>query len=399
LKIGLVGKPNVGKSTFFRAATLKDVATADYPFTTIEANVGVAYLRTKCPHKDLGTECDPAHGECHDGLRFVPIELVDVAGLVPGAHTGKGLGNKFLDDLRQADALIHIVDASGSSDAEGNPVDPGSHEPLEDVRFLEDEVTWWIDGILADGWDRLVRKADTAGQKLERILAEKLGGLGMRETDIHVALRQSGLDPEKAAKWDAQARLEFARAIRTVSKPLLVAFNKSDKVKRPRVEELGSGLGDTPWQTAAADAEVALRGAAKAGLIAYEPGDAEFKILDGSNLNAKQGQALEYVRDHVLVEHGSTGVLQALERAAYELLDLIVVYPVEDENKLTDKKGRVLPDAHLVPNGSTAKDLAYKVHTDLGDRFIRAVDARTKRVIGADHELKDGDVVTIVSDA
>ena len=69
------------------------------------------------------------------------------------------------------------------------------------------------------------------------------------------------------------------------------------------------------------------------------------------------------------------------------------------DHHLTDKEGRILPDAFLLPRGSTAKDLAYKVHTDIGDHFIRAIDVRAKRVIGADHELKDGDVISIVSNA
>jgi hypothetical protein len=399
VKIGLVGKPNVGKSTFFRAATLKDVATADYPFTTIDPNVGVGFLRTKCPCKDFDVDCTPAHGECHDGVRFVPIDLVDVAGLVPGAHEGKGLGNRFLDDLRQADALIHVVDASGSSDPEGNPVDPGSHDPLADVRFLEQELEWWIDAILADGWDRTVNKAKTAGQKIERILAEKLGGLGMSEADVVAAIRSAGLDATTPQAWGDEGRFRFAVAVRRQSKPVLVAFNKADKVDRARVATLGAGLSEAPYRATAADSEVALRQAAKAGLIAYEPGGDDFTVADGASLNDKQRHALDVIRTKVLQEHGSTGVLQALEAAAYELLGLIVVYPVEDDSKLTDKKGRVLPDAFLVPKGATAKDLAHKVHSDLAENFIRAVDARTKRVIGADHALEDGAVVRIVANA
>lgn len=399
MKIGLVGKPNVGKSTFFKAATLKDVAAADYPFTTIDPNVGVGYLRTDCPHTDFDVECTPAHGECHGGTRFVPIELVDVAGLVPGAHEGKGLGNRFLDDLRQADALIHVVDAAGASDPEGNPVDAGTHDPVSDVTFLEAELEWWIDGILADGWDRLVRRAASAGEKLERVLEDKLGGLGMREGDITLAIRDAKLDATAADAWGEEGRIDFAQAIRRQSKPILVALNKADKVDAGRVEELGGRLEPTPYQATSADAEVALRGAAKASLIAYEPGADAFALHDDGKLTAKQKEALDLIRTKVLQEHGSTGVLQALERTAYEMSDLVVVYPVEDETHLTDKQERVLPDAFLVPRGSTATDLAYKVHTDLGENFIRAVDARTQRVIGADHELADGDVVRIVADA
>jgi hypothetical protein len=318
---------------------------------------------------------------------------------VPGAHEGKGLGNKFLDDLRQAHALIHVVDASGSSDAEGIAVAPGTRDPTEDVQFLESEIEWWIDGILADNWDRLVKKAESAGEKIERALSEKLGGLGMTENQIAMAIRKAELDPKSAHTWGVDGRRRFAATIRRISKPVLVALNKSDRVTNARIQEITARDKDRPWVATAADAEVALRAAAKAGLIGYEPGGKDFAVTSGATLNEKQTHALEFVRTHVLHEHGSTGVLQALEHAAYAMLDLIVVFPVEDEAKLTDKKGRVLPDAHLVPRGSTARDLAYRVHTDLGKNFIRAVDARTKRVIGADHVLAPGDVVRIVADA
>jgi len=388
LKIGLVGKPNVGKSTFFKASTLKDVAIADYPFTTIEPNVGVAYVRAPCPHVQLGVQCKPNQGECHDGVRFVPVELVDVAGLVPGAHEGRGLGNKFLDDLRRADALVHVVDASGSSNAEGQAVAPGTHDPMADVQFLEDEITWWIDGILAKDWDRIFKRAQVSGEKLETLLHEKLTFLGMSEKMVAAAIREGGLD-----------HMLIAKAVRRLSKPILVAFNKSDKVPKERIAELAARVGKTPWHATSADSEIALRGAAKAGLIRYEPGGQTFDVADPARLNAKQKQALDYIRDHVLVPHGSTGVLPALEHAVYDLLKLIVVYPVEDDSKFTDKKGSVLPDAHLVPQGSTARDLAFRVHTQLGEHFIRAVDAKTKRVVGADHALQPGDVIRIVAHA
>lgn len=387
MRVGLVGKPNVGKSTFFKAATLKDVAIADYPFTTIEPNHGVAYVRTSCPHVQLNKSCNPQHGACLDGVRFVPLELVDVAGLVPGAHTGRGLGNKFLDDLRRADALLHVVDATGASDAEGRPVPPGTRDPLEDVRFLEEEITWWIDGILSDDWDRLAKKAQSAGESFEQLIAEKLTGLGLSEKMVHAAFREGTGD-----------RHALAAAVRRIGKPLLVAFNKADKVPKARIDELAAKLGTLPHQATAADAEVALRGAAKAGLLRYVPGASGFEAVDSAKLTPKQREALDFIRIHVLEPYGSTGVLAALERAAYDLLKLIVVFPVEDEGHWTDKKGNVLPDAHLIPQGSTARDLAYRVHTDLGKHFIRAVDGRLKRVIGADHALKNGDVVRIVAD-
>ena len=135
--VGLVGKPSAGKSTFFKAATLAEVEIANYPFTTIEKNEGVGFVKVDCADKEFNVQCNPRFGYCLDHKRFVPIQIIDVAGLVPGAHEGKGRGNQFLDDLRQADVLIHVVDISGSIDENGRPVDRGSYDPANDVIFLD----------------------------------------------------------------------------------------------------------------------------------------------------------------------------------------------------------------------------------------------------------------------
>ncbi|MBR1973419.1 MAG: TGS domain-containing protein, partial [Candidatus Methanomethylophilaceae archaeon] len=146
-----------------------------------------------------------------------------------------------------------------------------------------------------------------------------------------------------------------------------------------------------------AETELALKKANDGGLVNYTPGDKSFNIPEGTKLNDGQKRALEYMAAN-MEKNGGTGVQECLEQAAFGLLDLITVYPVEDENKYTDHFGRVLPDAFLVPRGSTAKDLAYKVHTELGDKFIRAVNAKTKRTVGSDYILQDGDVIRIIAD-
>ena len=141
MKVGLVGKPNAGKSTFFTSVTSAVAQIGDYPFTTIDKNVGIAHVRKQCPSKELGLIPNPNNSLSEDGIRYIPIEVIDVAGLVPGAHEGKGMGNKFLDDLRQADVLIHVVDSSGKTDLEGNAVD--SADPLKEIIFLENELHHW----------------------------------------------------------------------------------------------------------------------------------------------------------------------------------------------------------------------------------------------------------------
>ncbi len=389
MEIGVVGKPNVGKSTFFSAATLAKAEIASYPFTTIDPNRGVGYVRAKCPHTDFNVKCNPKNAKCVKGIRYVPVEIIDVAGLVPDAHKGKGLGNKFLDDLRQASALIHIVDASGSTDTEGNPCETGAHDPVEDVKFLEKEITFWIKNIIEKDWKKISHLNEK--KEIEKLLSEKLTGLGISEPEIKTALHSL---PENPKEWDDEILFNLASNIRKLGKPIIIAANKCDIASKENIEKLKK-LDYTVIPTSA-ESELALRKAANTELIDYNPGSDDFKITKKEKLNEKQIHGLEFIREKMR-EYGGTGIQKCIETAVFNVLDRIVVYPVEDENKLTDKDGNVLPDAHLMKKGSTALELAYKIHTDIGKNFIRAIDAHTKRIIGADHVLKDGDVIKIVA--
>ena len=391
--IGIVGKPNVGKSTFFSAATMAPVEIANYPFTTIEPNKGVGYVRTPCPCKELGVKCTPHNSECVNGVRLIPVELLDVAGLVPDAWDGKGLGNKFLDDLRQADVLVNVIDVSGSTDMEGNPVDLGSHDPMEDVTFLQKEIDRWMLEIIKNGLSRIARQAKMQGTKPEEVLADRLAGLKVTEGQIKEAIRGSDL-PEDPLLWDDDLLLPFCARLRELSRPMMVAMNKADIASEDNIERVrGSVENSRPTM---AETELALKKAASGGLISYLPGDEQFTINEGAKLNDAQKTALDFMNEK-LSKFGGTGVQNCLENATFDMLDLISVYPVEDDGRYTDHFGRVLPDVFLMPRGSNAKDLAYKVHSDLGDKFIRAVNAKTKRTVGADYVLQDGDVIRIVA--
>ncbi|MFY9300754.1 MAG: redox-regulated ATPase YchF [Candidatus Nitrosotenuis sp.] len=390
MQIGLLGKANVGKSTFFSAATEASAAIGNYPFTTIEPNVGVTYVRTRCACKHFGiSHQNPL---CIDGVRLVPVKLIDVAGLVPGAHEGKGLGNKFLDDARQAEVLIHVVDVAGTTDIQGQPVPAGTHNPLEDIEFVENEFDQWFKQILGREWEKLLREILQKTTTLVEGITRRFSGLGVKDFVISDTIREAHLDAKKPSEWTDSDILEFVKKLRKKTKPLLVAANKADLCKDLSIiEEMKK---KNHVIVCSAESELLLRKATKAGLAKYVPGDSTFEIKEG--LNPQQKQALDLVRT-VLSKIHTTGVQQVLNYAVFDLLKLITVYPVEDETKLTNKDGVILPDARLLPAGSTAKDLAMTIHADLAKGFLFAMDAKTKQRISHDHTLKDGDVIKIVS--
>ncbi|AGB48392.1 putative GTPase, probable translation factor [Methanomethylovorans hollandica DSM 15978] len=390
MTIGLAGKPNSGKSTFFKASTLADVEIANYPFTTIHPNKGVTYVRVRCPCMERDHRC----GNCVEGVRYVPIELIDVAGLVPGAHMGKGLGNTFLDDLRQAQAIIHVIDAAGCTDIEGNPIDIGCHDPVEDVEFLNHEITMWMVGILKRNWQKVSRKVQGENLKIERVLAEQLAGAGVEEPQVIESLLMTKLD-HNISKWTDEEIIDLCDKIRMISKPMIIAANKADIAPVQNLEKLKEA-GRFVVSTSAA-AELALRSASKTGAIKYDLGESDFSIIT-QDLSPAQQKALDSIRSFLHKMH-NTGIQECINKAVFELLDLIVVYPVEDEGKWTDKQGRMLPDAFLMKRGSNAHQLAFKVHSDIGEGFLYAVDAKTKMRLGEKHELENGSVVKIVSTA
>ncbi|MDV3243725.1 MAG: redox-regulated ATPase YchF [Nitrososphaerales archaeon] len=394
--VGIIGKPNVGKSTFFASATLMSVPIADYPFTTIKPNVGVAYLRTECVCKEMGVNDKPRNSVCVDGTRLIPVRLVDLAGLVEGASQGRGLGNQFLDEVRQADALIHVVDASGSTDLEGRKVQPGSHDPAEDIVMVEREFDLWVYGLLKKDWEKVSRTTEQAGGRILSHLANRLTGLSITEADIELAMLRMHLKAEKPTSWTDDQLMQFVTLLRKLAKPSLIAANKADLPSaQQNIEKLKEG--GRIVVPCASEAELLLRKAAEHGLVQYTPGDREFRVLAVEKLSAAQAAAIRMVDERVMKAYGGTGVQEAINEAYFTLLSAVVVFPVEDESKLADKDGNVLPDAFVMKGGSTALDLARTVHSELAEGFLYAIDARTGKRLAADHRLSNRDIVKIVS--
>lgn len=392
--VGVVGKPNVGKSTFFQALTMAPAQRANYPFTTIEPNRGVGHVEIECVDKDFNTLCNPRYGMCVHSRRFVPVELIDVAGLVPGAHEGKGLGNKFLDDLRQADALIHVVDASGSANENGETVAMGSYDPVKDVKFLEEELNYWILGILDKNWNKLSRfEASTTKTKVA-ILVEQMSGLGIKHEHIDESLRRLNLKEKKMVDWTPEELMKFAIEIRKTSKPIIIAANKCDlPTAENNVKRLREAYPEYIIVATSAETELALKEANKKEYIKYIPGDNHIEIV--KELDEKQVKAIEFMELNILKKYEGTGVQKCINAAVFDLLKYIAVFP-GGVNKLADSEGNVLPDVWLFPPNSTALDFAARIHKDMAEKFIKAINVKTKMPLGADYKLKHRDVLEIM---
>ena len=315
---------------------------------------------------------------------------------MPGAHEGKGMGNQFLDDLRQASVLIHVVDMAGTTNERGESIEPGSYDPANDVRFLEEELDFWYAGILQKGWEKFAREVQQTHKNVTKALGKQLSGLGVTEEMIDELLPKIGLE-KQVTDWTQDDLFRIAQELRKITKPMIIASNKIDVPgaldNLNRVKEL---FPEHLFIPCSAESELALREAAKHGLISYVPGEKEFTLKEGIALNDRQKKALDFIQKNILTPLGTTGVQEVLDKAVFEVLHYIPLFP-GGANKLEDSDGNVIPDCFLMPPGTTALDFAYRLHTDFGEKFIRAIDVKTKRTVGKEHVLKAGDIVEIVA--
>src|ERR1051326_2124541 len=397
IKIGLIGKTNTGKTTFFNSATLDTAEISNYPFTTKQPNIGNANAITLCVHKEFRVQDSPKNSRCIDGWRFIPVYLVDLPGLIKGAWEGKGLGNQFLSVAAQSDALLHIVDASGSIDASGKVAEPGSGDPIADVGDIEEELVVWYLKLFEANRDKISRSINS-GIATEHAITEGFRGIGVRELHVRQALQDNKLLEVKFDDFDQEQSKSFCWSLRDISKPTLIVANKVDlPTSTENFKRLQEEYRDMIIVPSSADAELTLRRAESKGIIRYVPGDERFEINDTSGLNDKQKWALNFIRKDILGEYLRTGVQFAINVAVFKLLKMNAVYPVADLQKLSDKHGNVLPDVYLMRSGSTVEDLAREIHTDLAKGLLYALDSRDGLRLPVGYHLKDRDVLSIVS--
>ena len=401
--VGIVGRPSSGKSTFFKAATLADVLIASYPFATIKPNHGMAYVKIVDLAPEFGKVSNPREGFVKNGKdekgkivngywRFVPFDLLDVAGLVEGASQGKGLGNEFLSDLSGADAFIHVVDLSGETNGEGKFVESGNYYPGRDIEIIESELDLWYLGILKKVWIKFARTIEMEKSNFAESVARQFSGLKVTDFDVKHVVLKFGFDTEKPSKWTDEQVAKFARELRRYTKPMIIAANKIDRPNgRANLERIKKEF-DYPIIPCFAEGELALREADKHGVIYYVPGADSFEML--KNLTEKQKQGLDEIKE-ILKDFGSTGVQDVLNKTVLEMLKYIAIFPAGD--KLEDSKGNILPDCYLMPPNSTALDFAFRLHTDIGKAFVKAIDVRTKRAVGKEYVLKHRDGMEIMT--
>ena len=397
IRIGIIGKTNTGKTTFFNSATLSSSEISTYPFTTKTPESSIANAITLCVHMEFNVQDEPNNSKCTDGWRYVPVELIDLPGLIKDAWKGKGLGNQFLSIAAQSDALLHVVDCSGSIDASGKISEVGTGDPVSDFADIEEELIMWYQKILEGNRDK-VSKNINSGTELVDALTDLYMGIGVKKNHVIKALKISELEEKKFDDYDSQDTKQLAKILRKISKPTLIVANKIDVPGADKnFNRLRERYNEVITVPASADSELTLRRAEQQQLIKYSPGSEQFDIVNLEKLNKKQKSALDFIKKDIMGEYMRTGVQFAINVTVFKLLKMNSVYPVANEDTLSDKKGRILPDLILVKEGATIKDLANEIHTDLAKGLLYGKDLRYNLRLPTHYQLRDRDVVSLIS--
>ena len=397
IKLGLIGKTNTGKTTFYNSATLSSEEISSYPFTTKKPVSGTAHAITLCVHPEFKIQDNPNNSKCVEGWRYIPVELIDLPGLIKDAWKGKGLGNQFLSIAAQSDALLHVVDASGGIDSSGKISEVGSGDPISDFADIEEELIMWYHKILEGNRDK-VSKLIRTGSGIIDAITDLYRGIGVNKIHVKDALIALGLEEKEFDDFDMVDSKKLAAHIRKISKPTLIVANKIDVEGADKnFARLRERYNDSIVIPVSGDSEFSLRRAEQKGLIKYSPGSEQFEIIKSGELNEKQTRALDFIKQGIMGEYMRTGVQFAINVAIFKLLKMNSVYPVADEKHLADKKGRVLPDLLLLKAGATIADLAKEIHTDLTKGLLYGKDLRYHLRLPVDYQLRDRDVVSLVS--
>ncbi len=397
IKIGLIGKTNTGKTTFFNSSTLSSDEISTYPFTTKKSSTSIGYAITLCVHPEFNVIDNPNNSKCKDGWRYIPIELIDLPGLLKDSWKGKGLGNQFLSIASQSDALLHVVDASGSIDSSGRIAEVGSGDPVSDFADIEEELNMWYQKIFEGNRDKLKKIAESDNDQTNA-LTQLYQGMGVKKSHVKEALRITQLEEKIIENYDIKDSKKFSTELRRISKPTLIVANKIDvKGASKNFQRLRERYNDMIVVPASADSELSLRRAEQKELIKYSPGSEQFDILRTNDLNQKQRDALDFIKSDIMGEYMRTGVQFAINVTVFKLLKMNSIYPVTIPEKLSDKKGRVLPDLILLKDGSTIVDLAKEIHSDLTKGLLYAKDLRYNLRVPTNYQLRDRDVISLVS--
>ncbi|EGC34376.1 hypothetical protein DICPUDRAFT_88350 [Dictyostelium purpureum] len=400
LIIGCVGKPSAGKSSFLNAATDSQAKVGNYPFTTIEPNYGVTYYPTECPCKkyDKIDACSPRYGRCDKGTRYIPVKMLDVAGLVPGASEGKGLGNQFLDDLRHAHVLLHVVDVSGNTNEKGE--ETTGYDPINDIQWLKDEIHAWIFNNLWKRWGNIIRKQQSTKSQADQMLQKKLSGYGTKIVLVKRALDNiDQREPINLSLWDKDMLHKFVDSFLDIRFPTVLVLNKVDQSTSDlNISRICERYPDYAMIPSSALAECFLRKMKSQNYIEYVEGEDNFNThLENDKLKQcddKLQARLEKLRDLVLFRYGGTGIQLAV-KTAVELKKFIPVYPVKNLKSLACDKsgGSVLRDCMLVPKGTEVREFAGMLHPDLEKYYLYAEGINGQRLGESDEISESNNII------